>query len=206
MDLSSFSDVVLWVQANGYPIMFVAMVIEGPVVSAAAAFAAALGTFNIGIVFLLSLTGDLVGDLIYYFLGHWGKIALLERIGLRLGFTQTRFNKMTKYMEDHLYQAILIFKIVPLISFTGFAAAGASRIKTGRFFLVDLLLTLPFTLFFVGLGYYSGVTFELIYSYVNTFQYAVLTIIILALIGYAIYHQAIKWVTSKMSGEIIDNE
>ncbi|MBS3903051.1 MAG: VTT domain-containing protein [Anaplasmataceae bacterium] len=198
MDLSSFSDVVLWVQSYGYTIMFVAMVIEGPVVSAAAAFAAALGTFNIAAVFILSLLGDLVGDAIYYSMGYLGGRSLIRKIGTPLGFTEERFLEMSNYMEKNLSKAIMIFKIVPLISFTGFAAAGASDIKPYRFFIRDFFLTLPFTIFFVGLGYYSGKTFELVYQYVNAFQYGVLIVLVLGITGYLVYHQAIRYLTSKI--------
>ena len=40
------------------------MIIEGPIITVIGAFLASLGFFNIGIIFFLSLLGDIVGDII----------------------------------------------------------------------------------------------------------------------------------------------
>ncbi len=75
----TFSAATQWVLMHGYWVIFLAMLIEGPVVTAAAAFAVALGYFNLWAIFGLSLAGDLVADIIYYAIGYWGRITVVER-------------------------------------------------------------------------------------------------------------------------------
>ena len=73
-NITSFASAFSWVIAHGYPLMFVAMLIEGPIVTAAATFAVVFGYFNISMIFVLSILGDIVADVIYYIIGYFSRI------------------------------------------------------------------------------------------------------------------------------------
>mgnify|MGYP001591522550 CR=1 FL=1 len=55
MEQFSFATVFDWVIKHGYLFIFIAMCVEGPVVTAAAAFAAALGYFSWPVIFILAI-------------------------------------------------------------------------------------------------------------------------------------------------------
>ena len=54
----------------GYWMMLPLMIIEGPIITIIASMLAKLGAFNIFIVFILSVAGDMIGDIILYYLGY----------------------------------------------------------------------------------------------------------------------------------------
>ena len=66
------SEILEWLIRNGYLVMFLVMLIEGPAVTAIGALGAALGHFNVFIVFILSFFANFLPDVLYYYMGHWG--------------------------------------------------------------------------------------------------------------------------------------
>ena len=48
-----------YIKTIGYPLMLLIMIVEGPIATLLAAFAASLGFFNIYLVFILSMLGTL---------------------------------------------------------------------------------------------------------------------------------------------------
>ncbi|HLF04676.1 MAG TPA: hypothetical protein VI855_05615, partial [Dehalococcoidia bacterium] len=84
-----------WVLRHGYILMFVAIVLEGPLTTIASAFGAALGYFNIYWVVALAFLGNLLPDCLYYFLGYWGGRPVLEKYGRPLGITRARLDRWT---------------------------------------------------------------------------------------------------------------
>ena len=63
------SEVLDWLIRYGYLLMFLLMLIEGPTITASAALGAALGYFNVFVVFALSFLGNFLPDMLYYMLG-----------------------------------------------------------------------------------------------------------------------------------------
>jgi membrane protein DedA with SNARE-associated domain len=100
-NVTSVQGALTWIRGAGYFLMFVAMVIEGPVITAAAAFGVALGYFNIFIVFGLSVAGELVGDFIYYGIGYFGRVRFVERYGHHIGLTERRLKHMERLIKKH---------------------------------------------------------------------------------------------------------
>ena len=60
----AFDQVLTFIEQNGYVLLFLLMILEGPIVTAAAAFAASLGYLSLPVVFILSVLGNIIGDLI----------------------------------------------------------------------------------------------------------------------------------------------
>ena len=59
-----------FIQQQGYLFILLATIIEGPVIAAAAAFAASLGVFDPFTVLFLTIAGISVTDMLYFTLGH----------------------------------------------------------------------------------------------------------------------------------------
>lgn len=153
---ASFSSALAWVKSAGYFLMFVAMMIEGPIITSAAAFAAALGYFNIFIVIVLSIAGDLAGDYIYYGIGYFGRVQFVEKYGHKVGLTKTRLKHMERLIKTHPKKTLTAIKLAPLLPAPGLMMIGASRMPMRRYTWLTLLVALPKTLLFVALGYYFG--------------------------------------------------
>lgn len=196
----SFAGVVAWVAAIGYPFIFLAMLVEGPVVTAAAAFAAALNVLNIYIVLLLSFFGDLVGDVIYYAIGYWGREGVLEKYGHWLGLTRARIRKLERHFEKHAAKSLFIVKFLPALPTLGLITAGAVRVPFKKFAAIVTLLIIPRTLLFAGLGYYFGQTFDSINRAINNIGYSLSIVAGIAGILYFVYRFFSKRIMQKIEG------
>jgi len=186
MILNNFSSALSFVQQSSYFLIFLAMVLEGPFVTAAAAFAASLGVFNIYIIFILSLFGDLVGDFIHYLLGSFGRKTVIEKYGERLGLKESRLRKIENHLKNHLGKALFAIKFTPVLTTPGLLLAGALKVSVKRFILFSFIITLPRTLFFILIGFYFGVAFDKISRYFRLGGYAVILAIVLTVIIYLI--------------------
>lgn len=173
-----------------YLIMFVLMFFEWPVVGFISAFLAAKGYFNFGMVYLLSISGDVAGDLLRYWIGRWSrqlgfkKFDIIEekrnwiskhvylwamRIGKRiLGRIHALENhSILKYLErnveKHFFPSLLIVKITPPLSIPGQFAFGFLKVWFRRFTLQTTIVCFLFESIFLNLGYFSSIS-------ANTFQ------------------------------------
>lgn len=156
MDNSTFGTIFQWVIGHGYPLLFLAMFVEGPIVTAAAAMGAAFGYFNIWIIFGLALLGDLVADLLYYSIGYFGRLTLVERWGHRVGLSHVRLKKIERLLTTHRIKTVAVLKLTPFVPTPGFMLAGAMRLPVRMFMLTALAVTLPRTIIFMLIGYYFG--------------------------------------------------
>ena len=88
--LDSTLDIII---SNGYLIFFLATLIEGPIATIIAGVGIGLGYYNFIIIFLIAITGDLIADVIYYFIGYYSRVSIIENhvqtFGLTKVFLQT---------------------------------------------------------------------------------------------------------------------
>ena len=100
------------------------MIIEGPVATIMAATLAALGAFNVFIVLIFSISGDIIGDVILYWLGYRYGISFVNKIGKYIGITEKLVLKMEKYFERHGRTTIFAVKSTTGLCWATFTAAG----------------------------------------------------------------------------------
>lgn len=181
-DVASFNGALAWVKSAGYFLMFIAMVIEGPVITSAAAFAAALGYFNIFIIFLLSIAGDLVGDYIYYGVGYFGRVKFVEKYGHRIGLTEQRLKHMERLIKEHPKKTLAAIKLAPLLPAPGLMMIGAVRMPVRRYTWITFIVALPKTIIFMALGYYFGAAYDHFAQILQNGEYFILAAIALTVI------------------------
>ena len=145
---SDFAGVLQFLQTSGYGIMFILMLVEGPVITYIAAFAASLGIFNVFYVLILSFFGNLVGDLIFFFIGRVGKESSVQKY-VHKSINDTKMGKLKMYLERNPGKTIAYcprgkswrFDVagdgrscrgkIPPEDKTSFAAAGNQRPRQG---------------------------------------------------------------------------
>ena len=117
----------------GYWIMLPLMIIEGPVATLIAAMLASLGAFNAFVVLVLSIAGDIVGDVILYGLGHKYGMAFVRNVGKYIGITEPLVLRMEKYFERHGGKTIFAVKSTTGLCWATFTAAGIVRMDFKKF-------------------------------------------------------------------------
>ena len=156
MTFFSESEILEWLIRHGYLLMFLVMLIEGPAVTAIGALGAALGHFNVFIVFVLSFFANFLPDVLYYSLGHWGGQWILDRFGARIGIPINRRERAGVFITNHLGKWLLFIKTIPFISPPGLAVMGALGVSIKRFIWWDVAIVALTSAFFAAVGYYSG--------------------------------------------------
>ena len=189
IEMATFSGAFGWVIVHGYPLMFLAMLIEGPIVTAAASFGAAFGYFNIFIVFILSILGDVMADVIYYAVGYSGRIMVVQKFGRRFGLTEERIRKVEALLNSHPNKTLIALKLTPILPTPGLMIVGTSRMPLNKFITICSLVILPKTIFFVLIGYYFGATYSII---LRKFEQGKLILVIIIVLILGIYYAAAK--------------
>ena len=169
-----YSEILSWLIQYGYFFMFLVLLVEGPVATAAGGFAAALGYFNVFIVFILSFLGNFLPDVLYYGLGHWSGRWALDRYGERLGIPKHRRDRAAIFIGNNVGKWLFFVKAVPLISPPGLAVMGALGVPIKRFIWWDIIIVALTSLAFVLLGYYTGKGYDVL---LRVTEYSILGLI-----------------------------
>ena len=182
--MADFSAVVEWLLTYGYGIMFFGMLVEGPVVTAAAAFAVGLGYFDFGVVYVLSVLGDIIPDIMFYGVGYWGRETVVEKYGKYIGLTPGILSKGERLISRNTVKSLVLFKLAPVFSLPGIVIAGIMKIPAKKFLTVDLIFTFFNSLLFMVLGFYFGKIFETIMYHIKNAQWALLFVVVIAAAAY----------------------
>jgi len=186
LTFSDFHQTVAWVVVHGYFIIFLVMCIEGPITTAAAGFAAALGFFNPWAILLISILGDIIPDSIYYFLGYISRFAIIEKIGSRMGLAHARIENLESKLKEHFGKTMVVLKLTPFVSTPGFMVVGYLRLSFLRFTGYSASITIPKSIIFLILGYFFGQLYNInqYLHYAEIFFPIAVILIVLISVGY----------------------
>lgn len=141
--------------AHGSALILPLAVIEGPLVSVAVGFLSAHGYFDWWWALFLLIVGDLVGDAIYYWIGHSGKTGL-TRLLRRLGVRGSVNPDLRQRLRDNATKMLCIGKWTQSIGVVVLIGSGMLRLPLAKFLLVNLLATLPKSALLLGVGFFAG--------------------------------------------------
>jgi membrane protein DedA with SNARE-associated domain len=159
------------------------MVIEGPIVSVIAGFLISLGMMSWPIAYFVIVVGDLVGDLMFYYIGKTGRLKWIRRWGKYIGLNEALIEKIEKLFKKHPGKTLLFGKFSHVVGAPVIIAAGMANMPVGYFLWWNFLGTMPKSLSFLILGFYFGQAYVAINQYLNDFFIVgFILIIILAVI------------------------
>ena len=136
-------------------------------VTSVAAFAAALGYVSLPMVFALSLLRDLLPDVLGYWAGYAWRRAAAERVSRWLHVAPGRMVQVEGMIRKSVFRALVMIKVIPLVSLTGSVLFGAARVAFWRFFGIDVFLTVVRSALFLLAGYYFGRNIPLMNHYMG---------------------------------------
>lgn len=182
VNILSFNDLLAYAQVHGYFLIFLIMIVEGPIMTVAAAFAASLGYFNIWVIFILSDLADLVCDALFYSVGHVTRKKFLDKY-TNLFQEKSYLKKIEDKYREHPGKTIFLLKMSPFVT-PGLMAAGAVKVPLKKYIYWNLVNNVPRTIFFVAIGYFFGVFAKSILHYYNNISYYAFFLIVLILVIY----------------------
>lgn len=167
-----------------YLYLFPISVLEGPIISIIAGFLASTNALNFWVAYLILIAGDLVGDTIYYCLGHFGRKSFLDRWGHYIGVDEKKVEQLETHFFDHGIKTLLVGKITQLPGGAILVAAGAAKMPYYKFMATNFVVTLPKILVMLIIGFYFGKAYLTINNY---FKYTALIVGALLFVGIIVW-------------------
>jgi len=165
--------IFIFLSHYGYVIMLPLMIIEGPVVTIIAAMLASLGAFNVFVVLVFSMIGDIAGDVILYGLGYKFGMGFVRRVGKYIGITEKLVLKMEKYFINHGGKTIFAVKSTTGLCWATFTAAGIVKMDFKKFLKYSFLGGIVWSSFLVVMGYFYGYLWREIRDYIEWVGWAI---------------------------------
>jgi membrane-associated protein len=179
---AGFEGTLQWILQHGYPLLFLVMLVEGPVVTAAAAFAAALHYMNVWIVLLLSVLANLIPDLVYYAIGYWGRETFINKYGHYLGITPERIATTEKLAAEHSGKSLFMIKMIPFLATPGLILVGATKMDIKKYAFWSIIIIVPSSLLYFIIGYYFGAAYATIDHYLHIGGYVIAAAVVIVLV------------------------
>jgi len=171
----------------GYPLMLVLMTLEGPVVTIISAFLASLGYFNVFFVFILSVLGDVFGDIILYFIGYFGGHKILLKAEKFLKIKESVVEKLREKFRENGAKIVFYVKSTTGLCYITFILAGTAKMKLSKFVKYSILGGLVWSTFLVIAGYFFGYAAERISEYIKYAGYIILAAAVIFFVGLGLY-------------------
>lgn len=166
----------------GYPIMLLLMIVEGPIVTMIAAFLASLGIFSWVVVFVLSVAGDILGDVILYAIGFFGGKRVAEKTQKMLGVGNDMIERLEKRFEKSGAKIVFYVKSTTGLCWIAFILAGTVRMPFRKFLIYSLFGGVVWSGALVGLGYFFGFAAEQIDRYIKFAGWAIFIVALLVFV------------------------
>lgn len=182
----------------GYWIMLPLMVVEGPVVTLVGAMLSSLGAFNVFVVFIFSVLGDIIGDVILFGLGYKYGMGFVRNVGKYIGITENLVRKMEKYFSRHGGKTIFAVKSTTGLCWATFVAAGIAKMDFRKFLKNSFYGGIVWSGFLVAMGYFYGYLWREIRDNISWIGWA---ITLAATITFSIITIYKKWQARKILRE-----
>ncbi len=171
----------------GYPLMLLLMILEGPIATLGAAFLASMGFFNVFIVLTLSIFGDIVGDVILYYIGFFSRKGLILKKRKFLKSNSGVIKVIKSSFKEKGAQIIFFTKVTTGLCYVTFILAGMIKLDFKKFLLFSILGGIVWSSFVVGLGYYFGWIAEEIEQYIKFSGWIIFSLTVIIMFSIIIY-------------------
>ena len=182
------SPIVAWLVTYRYLIAYPLAIVEGPLVMMASGFLVRLGFFDFWPIYFTLIAGDLTGDVIWYYVGHYGGRPLVEKYGHFVSITPENVDRAVDFFHEHQGKILFISKLTTGFGFAiaTLIAAGAARVPFKKYITINFLGEFIWAGFLFAIGY----AFANLYALVDKglrwmFIIAMIVIILAAVWGFA---------------------
>jgi len=186
MDLFTLTTVATLLPIYRYLLIFIFVIIEGPLITMFVGYLLANNLFNWLLAFVIIIVAEMVSDSLYYLVGFWGGKKLTQKYTFFTKLSEKKLQFFKHIFQNHPRKTLIIGKITHVAGVPILVAAGVSKIDWWIFFLYDLIATIPKTLFFFTIGFYLGQLSEKINTYLTYGTIVFSGLIILIFVVYLI--------------------
>jgi membrane protein DedA with SNARE-associated domain len=172
------------ISSYGYLAILIGTFLEGETILILGGLAAHGGYLNLPLVILSAFIGTLFGDQLYFFIGRYKGLSLLETRPV----WKEKSSKVFSLLEKHEVMLILGFRFLyGLRTVTPFLI-GASKIKTSRFVKLNIIGAALWATVVGILGYWFGRALELIIGDIKHYETMIFIFLILVALSVWSYY------------------
>lgn len=150
------------------------------------------GFLDVAVMIAVSMFGVLSGDLFVFYLGHRWASSLLEHRMTRRMATPERLAALRRQFHRHQLKTVFVGRFLPGMRMLVFLTAGAMKMRTWKFLLVNGTAALISVPLFVGMGYLFGHSFEKVKQRVHDVEHLIVLIALVIASVWLIWHSVAK--------------
>jgi membrane-associated protein len=165
-----------------YLVIFPLAVLEGPIVTFISGFLVSLGLLPFFPTYVVIVTGDLIGDSLYYAIGRYGREGFIGKYLHYVGITFERIKTLEKQFENNLYKIFVLGKFTHGIGSIVWVASGLAKVPFRQFLFLNAITTAIKSLIILALGFYFGKAYEKFEQYLHFWAWAGITLVVLYII------------------------
>jgi membrane protein DedA with SNARE-associated domain len=132
----------------------VLIVWQGPIATLLGGAAASAGFLRPGMVFVVGVAGNLIADIVWYWVGRKGNVERLFENG-RLGGQRTHFTRLKFGMHQNATKILLLAKLSAGFAVLALVTAGITRLNWRKWFPVVFIGETIWTGTLVLIGFYA---------------------------------------------------
>ena len=180
-----------------YPLIVILTLIQSPIISILAGFMYKLKFVSLVPAILAVMCGDLIGDMIWYYLGyHFGPV-FVKKFGRFFSITQKNIETIEKFSTGRETMILTISKLTtgfgfaPVVLFT----AGMIKVSFQKYMAINVFGQIFWTSALFAVGYLFGNLYDSINNDIWRISVAAALIILIALafgFGKFIWHRYIE--------------
>lgn len=168
LNLINISAIQSVITTYGYAILFPLAAFEGPIVSLVAGFLVYSGYFNFFPAYLILILGDLIPDIIYYYVGRFGKKKnVIEKYGHKLKVIHENFDIVGKLWKEHPRKTMFFSKLAYGLSTPFLISAGLIDMPLKKFISLALPVTILQYGVIMAIGYFLGHSYTYAAGYIK---------------------------------------
>jgi membrane protein DedA with SNARE-associated domain len=161
--------------------------IPSEVILPLAGFSAGQGKISLVAAIFWTTVGSVVGALLLYFLGRWLGLDRLRRIAAKMPLVDASdVDEADAWFDRHGTKMVFIGRMIPVVRSVISIPAGVSGMSLGKFLVYTTAGSLIWNSALIVAGYALGENYELVDRYLGWVSTAVLVLLVVAVIWFAV--------------------
>jgi len=159
-----YHNLLVWIDSSKYVLLFLGMLIEGPIIMVASGFLYKLGQFSFFPMYLVLVFGDFTADVIWYCIGRFGTRDAIFKYGHFVGITPEALEKIEDAFNKFHQKILIISKLTMGFGFSivVLVVAGIFKVPFKNYVLLNLVGGFIWTAMLIAIGFFLGNIFSVI--------------------------------------------
>ena len=159
-----YHNLLVWIDSSKYVLLFLGMIIEGPIIMVASGFLYKLGQFSFLPMYLVLVFGDFTADVMWYSIGRFGTRTAIFKYGHFVGITPEALEKIEEAFNKFHQKILIISKLTMGFGFSVvvLVVAGIFKVPFKNYVVLNLVGGFIWTAMLIAIGFFLGNIFSFI--------------------------------------------